>query len=80
MAQKTGRLQKGGKADEEAAALWAIQRWRQGFLGRFMLDDVAPDSMERAGRGSQGMGSSLSQARLTDKNMRRQKSRQQRLE
>ena len=80
VAQKTGRLQKGGIADEEAAALWMIQRWRQGFLGRFLLDHVTTDSMDAALRRMQGLASSMSQARLAAKNVRRQRSRQQIIE
>ena len=77
VAHKTGRLLKGGSPDEEAAALWAIQRWRQGHLGRFMLDDITPETIEIALRGPQDLGQSLSQARMTDKDVRRQRSYQQ---
>lgn len=38
--RRTGRLGKGGVPDTEAAALWVIQRWRQGSLGCFLLDRV----------------------------------------
>ena len=47
VAQKTGRLQKGGARDTEAAALWIIQRWRAGYLGNFVLDNVSLESLER---------------------------------
>lgn len=80
VANKTGRLQKGGVPDEEAAALWAIQRWRTGHLGRFVLDEVTSDSMESALRDTEGLGSSLNQARRADKDMRRQRSKQQHLD
>lgn len=75
VAQKTGRLQKGGVPDEEAAALWVIQRWRNGQLGTFVLDEVTPESMLQALRDTEGLGGSLSQARRVDKDMRRQISR-----
>ena len=45
--QKTGRLAKGGVPEVEAAALWIIQRWRQGHLGHFVLDDITPESLEQ---------------------------------
>lgn len=80
VAHKTGRLQKGGIPDEEAAALWVIQRWRNGYLGRFILDEVTLESMERERRDSEGLGSSMSQARRANKDMRRQRSRQQHLD
>lgn len=80
VAQKTGRLQKGGIPDEEAAALWVIQRWRNGHLGRFVLDEVTPAGMETALRDIESMGSSLNQARRADKDVRRQRSKQQHLD
>ncbi|KAL5114563.1 Mitochondrial GTPase 1 [Pleosporales sp. CAS-2024a] len=47
IAEKTGRLGKGGKIDVEATSLWLVQKWRQGVLGRFGLDDVDEASLER---------------------------------
>lgn len=44
--RKTGRLQKGGTPEIEAAALWIIQRWRQGALGHFVLDEVSERGLE----------------------------------
>jgi len=76
VAHKTGRLQKGGVPDEEAAALWVISRWRNGHLGRFLLDEITEESMERAMRDAEGLGSSLNQARRADKDLRRQRSKQ----
>ncbi|KAK4690489.1 hypothetical protein P7C71_g6311, partial [Lecanoromycetidae sp. Uapishka_2] len=77
VASKTGRLQKGGVPDEEAAALWVIQRWRNGQLGRFVLDEITQGSFERERRNTEGLGSSMNQARRTDKDMRRQRSKRQ---
>lgn len=45
--QKTGRLQKGGSPDIEAGALWMIQRWRQGHMGTFVLDEVTAENAAR---------------------------------
>ncbi|KAL9098163.1 MAG: hypothetical protein Q9163_006122 [Psora crenata] len=73
VAKKTGRLQKGGTPDLEAAALWMIQRWRTGHLGRFVLDDVSEEGMALEHRESQGLCSSLNQARRANKDMKRQK-------
>jgi mitochondrial GTPase 1 len=47
LCHKTGRLQKGGVPDLEASALWMIQRWRQGNLGAFVLDEVTADSLQK---------------------------------
>lgn len=76
VAQKTGRLQKGGTADVDASALWMIQRWRNGLLGRFMLDHVTESDLERERRDSESLGSSLNHARRADKDMRRERSKQ----
>ena len=43
---KTGRLAKGGAPEMEAAALWIIQRWRQGNLGHFVLDEITAETLE----------------------------------
>ncbi len=47
VARKTGRLQKGGIPDTEASAMWIIQRWRTGHLGRFVIDEVNEDSIRQ---------------------------------
>ncbi len=77
VASKTGRLQRGGIPDEEAAALWAIQRWRNGHLGNFVLDEITHENLERERRDTEGLGSSMNQARRTEKDMRRQRSKRQ---
>lgn len=75
IATKTGRLQKGGDADTEATALWMIQRWRNGHLGRFLLDHVAEDALERKVMDDNSLPSSMNQARKADKEARRARSR-----
>lgn len=80
VARKTGRLQKGGTPEVDASALWIIQRWRTGLLGKFMLDHVTESNLERDSRDSKGLGSSLSHARRVDKDMRRQWSKQKHLD
>lgn len=47
IAHKTGRLQKGGEPELEATAMWMVQRWRNGHLGRFVLDAVDEAALER---------------------------------
>ncbi|KAK6345401.1 Mitochondrial GTPase [Orbilia javanica] len=46
-ALQTGRLGKGGVPDLTATAIWLIQRYRSGDLGRFILDDVDPEAFDR---------------------------------
>lgn len=79
IAHKTGRLQKGGTPDIEAAALWMIQRWRNGHLGKFCLDEVTLPKLEADRRDTEGLGGSLSRARRVDKEKRSQNSKQRHL-
>ncbi|KAI9758753.1 MAG: NineTeen Complex (NTC) component [Chaenotheca gracillima] len=71
IARQTGRLQKGGSPDLDATALWVIQRWRGGYVGRLMLDEVTPDGLERNRREEEELGVSLSQAKKMAKQERR---------
>ena len=75
VARKIGRLQKGGIPNEEGTALWLIQRWRTGNLGRFVLDDVDPESL-RIENSIKGVpGGSFSQALREEKRYRKQKAK-----
>lgn len=69
IATKTGRLVKGGYPDLDATALWIIQRWRVGQLGRFVLDTITADTVRP--HTTAGFASSLSQARLAEKDEKR---------
>ena len=73
---KTGRLQKGGVPDLQASALWMIQRWRNGKLGRFVLDEVTKETLEVDRQGAGGLGGSLSQGKRAMKDTRKEKSKQ----
>lgn len=73
VAQKTGRIQRGGVPDTQAAALWIVQRWRLGHLGRFLLDKVTEDGLERRKREIDAIGLTLNQAK---KEVKRQRGRQ----
>lgn len=80
LGRKIGRLQKGGTPDVDASALWMIQRWRNGHLGKFLLDEVNLANLEEDRRNTQSFGSSLSQARKVDKVIRTQRSKQRHLD
>jgi ribosome biogenesis GTPase A len=69
--KKTGRLGKGGVPDLDAAALWIIQRWRQGNLGTFVLDEITEDALEK--KMMEEIGTSISQARKQKKEAQRVK-------
>lgn len=76
IAQRNGRLGKGGGLDTEASALWLIQRWREGEFGRFVLDEVTEEALERKKDGeSQGLVS-LNHARKVMKDVARAKARE----
>jgi ribosome biogenesis GTPase A len=75
VAERTGRLGKGGKVDAEACALWIVQMWRLGRLGRFGLDEVTEDAAERRSREEEGAPRSFSQARRVERERRRERSR-----
>jgi mitochondrial GTPase 1 len=70
LARKQGRLKKGGIPDIEAAALQFIQRWRAGEMGRFILDEVAEDGLDRRKDTLEGFGKSMNQARKAVKEAR----------
>ncbi|PSK46156.1 Mitochondrial GTPase 1 [Elsinoe australis] len=71
VAKKTGRLGKGGVPDVEGAALWLVQRWRNGVLGKFVLDEVSEAGLESTREREKEM--SLSQARKKGREMRKGK-------
>ncbi|KAL6718683.1 Mitochondrial GTPase 1 [Lecanora helva] len=77
VAHKTGRFVQGAQPNEPASALWFIQRWRQGKLGSFVLDKVTPETLEGASNANGNLRSSLNQARLAAKDMKRRRSKQQ---
>jgi ribosome biogenesis GTPase A len=74
IAHSTGRLQKGGTPDLEASALWFIQQWRTGKMGRFVLDEVTEgalarkkaDEMDRAPSFSQALKMAKEEKRMRD--------------
>jgi mitochondrial GTPase 1 len=71
LARKQGRLKKGGLPDMEAGALQFIQRWRAGGIGRFVLDEVTEDGLDRRKETLEGFGKSMHQARKAVKEARR---------
>ena len=75
VARKTGRLQKGAEPDLESTALWLIQRWRQGHLGRFLLDEVSEGEFEKYRNGQDSEGKSVNQMRKAGKDAIRQRSK-----
>ncbi|KAI4647060.1 uncharacterized protein J4E78_009032 [Alternaria triticimaculans] len=75
IAKKTGRLGKGGVIDTEATSLWMIQKWRQGNMGRFLLDEVDEKSLVKAKIDEEGLTPSFNQARKAERERRRERNR-----
>ena len=79
MARKTGRLQKFAVPDMEAAALWMIQRWRNGQLGTFILDEVTKENLAAHEENWKNMEGSVNQARKGARDAQRQRMKEQQL-
>lgn len=60
---KTGNLKKGGSANLNSAAVRLVQRWRDGVFGKFMLDEVTENALEKRVAELDLMGGSLNQAK-----------------
>ena len=77
-ARKTGRLMKGGEPDWEGTAMWMVQRWRNGHLGRFILDEITESTLEAYKRGGEDAPRSVSQMRKAGKEVLRERARKKR--
>jgi mitochondrial GTPase 1 len=84
VAQRTGRLRKGGEADIEAAANWVVQQFRQGKLGKMCLDPVDGEALERynleAEPGEQPLSFTQAKKRAKEERKQRQLARRQGVE
>lgn len=76
VAAKTGKLKKGGVPNLNSAALQLIQRWRDGKMGKFVLDEVTEDALERRTAELKLLGGSLNQAKKEAKELRAQEAAQ----
>ncbi|KAK0729840.1 P-loop containing nucleoside triphosphate hydrolase protein [Lasiosphaeris hirsuta] len=79
IAQRTGKLLKGGELSLESAAEWAIQQWRHGNLGRFLLDEVTPETLGQSVEAANSPTLSMNQARKKDKAERKLKTQLKRM-
>ncbi len=71
VARRVGKLARGGGANYEAAAEWAVQEWRGGGLGRMLLDEVTPESLARGLEEAKVETLSMNQARKKEKEARK---------
>jgi ribosome biogenesis GTPase A len=75
IATKTGRLGKGGAIDTEATSLWVIQKWRNGLMGRFGLDELGEDALVKYKLGEEVAQPSFNQARRVERERRRERNK-----
>jgi len=75
IARKTGRLQKGAEPDLDGTALWMIQRWRNGHLGRFLLDEVSEAGIEAYIHSEENKSKSMNQMRKAGKEALRERAK-----
>ena len=71
VARRTGKLVKGGEPSLEGAADWIIKEWRNGELGRFVLDEVNDRTLAAAVKASAKPPMSMNQARKREKELRK---------
>ncbi|RDA84913.1 hypothetical protein CP532_0453 [Ophiocordyceps camponoti-leonardi (nom. inval.)] len=71
VAQLEGRFLPGGKLNLNDAAARILSRWREGKLGRFVLDDLSPESVEQHKLKLLSPDQSMNQAKMMEK-IRRQ--------
>lgn len=78
-ARRTGKLKRGNAESLEGAADWVVQEWRKGALGRFLLDEVTPDSLVAALEAAKVPSLSMNQARRKEKEERKVRNESKRL-
>ena len=78
VARRTGKHQKSKAGFELQAAMWIIEQWRHGNLGRFILDDVSADSIEAKKVELTTDTLSMNQARKREKEARKQRQEEKR--
>lgn len=79
VAKRVGKLARGGGANYDAAAEWAVQEWRSGGFGRVLLDDVTPETLARAVEEAKEGSLSMNQARKKEKEARKARNEAKRL-
>lgn len=72
-ARQTGLLGKGGVPNMEGAALLLIQKWRQGEMGRFLVDNLEEEERRREEPPTQQARMSMTQALRVERTTRKNK-------
>lgn len=73
VARRTGKLLKGSEESLDGAADWIVRRWRNGMLGKFVLDKVNDKTLEIARKMSKEPPLSMNQAKKRDKEARKER-------
>lgn len=77
VARRTGKHEKKAGFSIQAA-IWIIHQWRQGNLGKYILDDVTAESIEAKTADQSVEKLSMNQARKREKAARKQKAEEKR--
>ncbi|KAL2114626.1 hypothetical protein VUR80DRAFT_2606 [Thermomyces stellatus] len=78
VAKRTGKFEKSRAGFGIQAAMWIIEQWRHGNLGRYILDDVSPESIEAKKAELNTETLSMNQARKREKEARKQRAEEKR--
>jgi ribosome biogenesis GTPase A len=78
VAKRTGKYAKSRMGFDIQAAMWIIEQWRNGHLGRFILDDVTPEAIEEKKAELNTTTLSMNQARKREKEARKQRAEEKR--
>ncbi|PKS09416.1 hypothetical protein jhhlp_004031 [Lomentospora prolificans] len=78
VAKRTGKHAKSRMGFDIQAAMWIIEQWRNGHLGRFILDDVTPAAIEEKKAELTTTTLSMNQARKREKEARKQRAEEKR--
>ena len=71
VARKEGKLKAGGVPNWQEAAARVLSQWREGKLGRFVLDDLGEQALEEHERSISDPKVSMNQAKKRDREARR---------
>ncbi|CAI4211386.1 unnamed protein product [Parascedosporium putredinis] len=78
VAKRTGKHAKSRVGFDIQAAMWIIEQWRNGHLGRFVLDDVTTAAIEEKKAELTTTTLSMNQARKREKETRKQRAEEKR--
>lgn len=78
VAKRTGKFEKSRAGFDIQAAMWIIEQWRHGNLGRYILDDLSAESLEAKKVQLTSDPLSMNQARKREKEARKQRAEEKR--